>query len=476
MTYRDNDILFQLDGGYTLIKAAYTISSYSITAGEDPYGYIQAGTTASCYCSGTLTFRIGRKGSTEVAKWFNEQVPPITTTVNQAPSQLNFAFLGTLELTVTGGILGGGQATFIFRDIALAQGDGHLRNNWWFGGQNCEVAPNDRVIVPGVNANGAPVTFAFRLGKGVNTIVATPVSLLGTADWMKDLPDLTPLSQIMMPGSHDAGMSELSHCNPPFGAGGYTQTQSGSIGQQLLDGSRYFDIRVDYDHDKLVTYHRSNAMGCNGQDLSAVLDQAMHFLQQHVSETAILKFSHIRDYSGHNPDNIKKAINTLLDDYKPVIYTNPSEDINLAQVTLGDVRGNMILVFDYSEYIDTATGRFRYLDGHAAHPRINLVVYDVYSNTADYDTMKHNQLGKWQAYGGANDYLFLLSWTLTANIPYKDPTIDKLAAIANGNLPGVLYDQIVTARSSKPNIVYLDFINPVVTQSVILYNFPGIWL
>ncbi|MET0393157.1 MAG: hypothetical protein ABW019_08435 [Chitinophagaceae bacterium] len=478
MTYRDNDVYFRVDGGYTLINASYTIESFSITPGQDPYRHISQGLVTSSYCSGKLLFRIGRKGSTEVAAWFNDRVPAAKTNFNHPAGYLNFAFLGTLRLTLTGGVFGGGSNTFTFSNIALAQGDSTFSSNWWFGGPDCQDIQNNQLTAPGVNAGGARVSFTFRLGtNGVNTILVTPGQLLDTANWMQGLNNALALNQIMMPGSHDAGMSELHHCAPAIGIGGYTQTQSGSIAQQLADGSRYFDIRVDYDYGELVTYHRAGPAGCNGQALLTVLDQARDFLLAHPTETAILKFSHIRSAWGHDPADIKQRINVLLDNYNNVMYTNNTPNINLAtQVTLGTVRGRMILVFDYREYINPATGRFRYLDRTASQAGANLTVYDVYSNTADYDTMKQDQLAKWQTYGGVRDYLFLLSWTLTANNPLKDSNIQTLATLANGNLPGVLYDRIITAQGSKPNIVYLDYINPVVTQSVILYNFPGVWI
>lgn len=45
------------------------------------------------------------------------------------------------------------------------------------------------------------------------------------------------------------------------------------------------------------------------------------------------------------------------------------------------------------------------------------------------------------------------------------------AAIANNALPYVLYKRIITERAQKPNIVYIDFVNNITTQAIILYNF-----
>ena len=123
-------------------------------------------------------------------------------------------------------------------------------------------------------------------------ITANTQEVIDTTNWMGRLDDVTTLNNIMMPGSHDAGMSELSHCS--VGANdSNTQTQQLDIYGQLEAGSRYFDIRVDYDHDELTTYHRTGMLGCNGQLLSAVLDQATSFLDSQPIETLIFKvFTH----------------------------------------------------------------------------------------------------------------------------------------------------------------------------------------
>jgi len=470
MTYHDNDVYLSIASGYTLINGTYTVNSYSVTDGQDPKGHIYNGLTVSCGSNGKLTFSVGRKGSSSVANWFNGQIPASQNTFNHTADDLNFAFLGTLTLTITGGLLGSNLDTITFTNVALAQGHSGASNNWWFGGKSCSYIQNNQVTCSGKNALGAVASFIFlRGGNDVSTVGVNPTTLVDTANWMKGLSDGLRLDQIMMPGSHDAGMSELSHCAPPFGADGYTQTQSGSIGSQLTYGSRYFDIRVDYDYDELVTYHRTDGWGCNGQNLISVLDQAQSFLNSHPSETAIFKFSHIRDYEGHDPAVTKQKIDTLLNNYSAVIYDGSSADVNLATLPLGNLRGKMILVFDYNDYINPTTGRFRYMDSDTVAANANISVFDQYSDTSDYGTMRADQIQKWQAHGGmGTGHLFLLSWTLTASA--TSPSVKSMADYANAQLPSVLYGQIVAAGFSKPNIVYIDYVSSTVAQSIILYN------
>jgi hypothetical protein len=473
MTYRDNDVYLPVGDGYTLINGTYTVESFSVTEGQDPDHHIKVGMVVSFGSNGKLTFSVGRKSSSDTANWFNGKIQASQNTFDHTADQLYFAILGTLKMTVTGGILGGGQETVTFLNVALAQGSDFVTNNWWFGGKNCTYSKDHQVNCKGTDSKGSHVTFVCRRGgsgNSVNKVNVSPKSFLDTNNWMKHLSDDLALDRIMMPGSHDAGMSTLSHCAPPLGADGYTKTQSRSIGQQLSDGSRYFDIRVDYDYNELVTYHRTDSLGCNGQSLKSVLDQTQSFLNDYPEETAILKFSHIRNYKDHHASDTKLKINNLLNSYQKVMYVNAA-DPNLADITMGELRGKMILVFDYSDYINSATGRFRYKDGSTTKEDTNITVYDEYSNTSSYNAMKKDQLSKWKSHAGmGTKHFFLLSWTLTASPPLGS-TIETLAAEANSKLPGVLYDQIVTSKAQKPNIVYIDFVNNTVTQSIIRYNF-----
>ena len=295
-----------------------------------------------------------------------------------------------------------------------------------------------------------------------------------TAAWMGLLDGNTKLNGIIMPGSHDAGMSRTDHCgacgdlNP-----GISKTQELNILGQLEAGSRYFDIRVDYDHHELVTYHRTDDSGCNGQPLAAVLDQSIEFIRSHPSETFILKFSHIR-INRHNEREIKDRIDQFLADirFRPYVFTHSRYDVNLAEIALADCRGKFILVFDYSEHISARSGRFRYHDGDAyAGP--NITVYDSYSKTTSLEKMKHDQLAKLDQHGGlGKDYLFLLSWTLTPDAgTFLTSSVKELAEKANPELDRVLAERRNQTDKPQPNIVYIDYLDAQIARSIIQCNF-----
>jgi hypothetical protein len=82
--------------------------------------------------NGGVTFKVGRKGSGDVANWWKERVRTDQNTFGHDPGELNFAFGGTYVLTLSTG-------TFTFQDVYIAQGHSGSSNNWWFGGMNCYI-------------------------------------------------------------------------------------------------------------------------------------------------------------------------------------------------------------------------------------------------------------------------------------------------------------------------------------------------
>jgi len=505
MKYHDNEVLFSLEGpkkkwvlgevdtfecveltaGLEVVKGSYTVKDFSIASGQDPDNHIYSGLKVEFGQDGKMSFRVGRKGSDETAKWFNERVHSDQTTFNHTADKLNFAFLGTLELTLTGGFLQDVKKTFIFEGIAIAQGHAGTSNNWWFGGKCCSHIGGNQVLVKGKVKGGPGVKFRFhRGGNAVNAIGVHLSNFSDTANWMNWISGNTPLNRLVLPGSHDAGMSELHHCYPAVFSEPYTRTQSGSIKKQLKVGTRYFDLRVDYDHGELVTYHRTGKKGCNGQNLEVILDQAYCFLKNHPREFIIFKFSHIRDFSDHDAAITKSKIDKLLNNYSDRLYVNGNDDVNLAYLKLDDVRGKMVLVFDYDEFVSPPNGRFRYENmpvGDSNPPgdvNSNLLVFDDYSNTDCYAQMHDDQIAKWNANGGlGQDSMFLLSWTLTPKglapgVTSEGPRIGVgyLAMIANPRLPEVMDQQININGQGKPNIVYVDYLNSQLASVAIMYN------
>ena len=172
-TYRDNTLIVSGHfSGFELHQVSYQTTDFSVTTGQDPdnkiYHQLINDFTLDSMKART-TFSIGRKNSSEVANWFSKRVPKIRTTINESPRELNFAFIGTFTLTVShedeDWIT---DRTFVFEDIALAQGSNYFRNNWWFGGKNCVyLGLNTESAICKGYSGAMPVLGIFKLIKNV---------------------------------------------------------------------------------------------------------------------------------------------------------------------------------------------------------------------------------------------------------------------------------------------------------------------
>jgi hypothetical protein len=182
MTYHDNVVDMPLDvKDYTVVTATYTISAFKISDGQDPDGKIYVGYSQTYTGNkGKMSFTVGRHKTKPVATWFTSQVPKDRNTYNDDPKELNFAFIGTLKMTLTGGVLGSNQDTYTLNNMAFGQGSAFLDNDWWFGGKDCTFDKKNEVVCVGYSTAKYPVKFRFKRGGNNdhtvsnNEIVYTP--------------------------------------------------------------------------------------------------------------------------------------------------------------------------------------------------------------------------------------------------------------------------------------------------------------
>ena len=178
--YEDNDVDMPNSSGYTIQKGTFTITDFRITNGEDDDKHIAVGQERSYSGSGSMRFSVGRKGSSDVAKWWKARISSHQNTFNHDPDELNFAFIGQLAITITGGKLGSVSDTYTITDAAFAQGHSDSSNNWWFGGKNCSCTSENTVKCTAISSSGFSVYFSFlRGGKGnpVNAVQLTNIEI-----------------------------------------------------------------------------------------------------------------------------------------------------------------------------------------------------------------------------------------------------------------------------------------------------------
>lgn len=316
-------------------------------------------------------------------------------------------------------------------------------------------------------------------GNGKQAIITVVINCTAVAaNWMRTFNNSTgnsffgkTLSQICLPGSHDAGMYTLTKstfwsnsCN--------TQTQLIDIGSQLNSGVRYFDLRPtvwDQSSEMYLGHFSSSSggQGSLGQDMTSALQQVKNFASNanNSQEIVILKFSHYttQDDSGFGT-TLKKS---LLDNYinpilGSVMYKNSYYGVNLGSQTLQSIIDSgqrVICVFDdFSNYINPAAGIFSFGNPNSHN---NYCLYDEYANTQFYAKMVDDQVGKWQSFAAGNGNMFLFSFTLTATMGgTTGDCVLAMAAMANPRLTGVLaYYKAANSINSIPNILYIDSVS-----------------
>lgn len=304
-------------------------------------------------------------------------------------------------------------------------------------------------------------------------------------DWMQqNLRTLgsRPLHMVCMPGTHDAGMGEITHVDviPKDIMADFTQTQSLKILGQLEMGSRYFDIRPEISGGTHWTGHYTNKLGARGQEMSSIIDDINTFTQ-HCAELIILNLSHSlqsddgwREYNQSEWNSLYQELMRL--NHRFVVSGPEAQDLSLLPLSrfIGSGQAAVVIVVEAPGNItlDTYGDKGFYLPAH-------LNVYNEYSNTNDCVRMVQDQIKKMQDHMRSDDKrLFLISWTLTQQPPditpqdFLPPTplagLDKLAkwkienktirALAYSANKALLTDLLpATGQTAFPNIVYIDF-------------------
>lgn len=426
--------------------------------------------------------------TTNKKRWFTQEV---LSNGQLASSEASSGSWGNFYATATSFTAGG--VTYL-----MAQSSDDSKNYKWF----TQIIGSDGKFAAQESASGSFLYFYSFLH-----VFTAPMQMSNDC-WMTDLyePILKnkKLKEIIMPGSHDAGMYQAVDCElvvPKYAvdyikpdSGPYlTQTQSYNIYDQLMLGSRYFDLRpIAYtDSSGKLSYrigHFSSFgeyhAGCYGGNLNDILDEVIKFANDsnRCHELVMLKFSHYMsdakgDFSGSWSVQQKSDFSTYLTGKLKGWLITYSGDGKIGQLTYQQLMaqgGNpagakvLLLLEGIGETVRSPSrGIFRYsdypyddADPDFVSPHVDFTVYDHYSNTENLNSMIGNQCSKMSNPDNHKGDMFLLSWTLTQQIP-PGGSISQLANKANEALPGTLEkwvaDKVIT-KDTLPNIIFVDYL------------------
>lgn len=156
-----------------------------------------------------------------------------------------------------------------------------------------------------------------------------------TRSWMAYIPDNKYLSEITIPGSHDAGADKptaASHCVDPWC---FVICQDYHFKDQLVYGARWFDIRVCYNSSTdLRIYHGGNYLGKNFDD---ILRWSLDYLTDWPKQTIILMIK--QEHSEVSSTTFGDAVYKKLEDHGLDNFF-----LEYKVPTMGKVRGKIVIV------------------------------------------------------------------------------------------------------------------------------------
>ncbi len=172
---------------------------------------------------------------------------------------------------------------------------------------------------------------------------------VSSADWMSYLDDNLKISQINLPGTHDSGTKrvKLSFIDATASA----QCQDTTITEQLTNGIRFLDIRLEDDGEKLRLVHATT--DCKSEDgsnlyLDEVLQNCYEFLEAHPTETIVMSMK--KDDGKAEDAQIETYIHNYIKENPEYWYLQNGSAI------LKDVRKKIVLVRRYHSASDDYAG------------------------------------------------------------------------------------------------------------------------
>jgi len=161
----------------------------------------------------------------------------------------------------------------------------------------------------------------------VSAQTATPTG--GSATWMSSLPDKAFVSQLSLPGSHDAATGE----GVAFGTSGFAKVQNLTLDEQWTSGVRVFDLRVKDDDGTLNLYH-----GIAKCDITfpEAMTKITGYVTTYPDEFAIVLLRDESDGGGASPWYSDVA--TALESYGNLVTSFRSD------LTVGEMRGKVLVL------------------------------------------------------------------------------------------------------------------------------------
>lgn len=172
--------------------------------------------------------------------------------------------------------------------------------------------------------------------------------------WMKYVDDNKFLDELSIPGTHDSGTCSVDNDTEPQSS--QVKCQQDYIPTQLLEGIRYFDIRLGKGNDPGICHRDFYLFKKDGYylHLSDVIGYFKTFLSENPREALIMLASRGNDEA--TDDSVTTAFAKVMDDKPDLFYTSSHVP------TLGEARGKIVLLRRFRLAGNSASGHTWGLD------------------------------------------------------------------------------------------------------------------
>lgn len=308
----------------------------------------------------------------------------------------------------------------------------------------------------------------------------------GPGNWMRRMYDVIrdrPVRHLVMPGTHDSGMSRITDKIISIGSETNTQNQGINIYDQLRAGARWFDLRIGSIHpnddagrnngfwvlhinDEMATL----AIGNSGESLDDVINEVNRFTSENPGEIIFFSIRYLvgrYEFPDRGPIMWNKG---MVDAFFSKLRAIHNRCLNLDTNT-GFQNQKASYFMDRNEgkgcVILLLNGR---LEGDVPRESLGDGIYDIkrmgirdhWSNMKDANAMAPNQIDTWRSFrrGGSSDFgnLHISQWLVTPDAVAS--TVLSLQNFAIQPTNPSLYWAGVNGMDPEhwPNVIMVDYI------------------